>query len=73
MNKLLPWLKVATIAVALSAVSSKAAATEFVIAYDGFYDRLKVVNKGEFQYALSKVTPSAASRSMDGVCTSGCP
>jgi len=51
MNKLLPWLKAATIAVALGAVASKAAATEFVVAYDGFYDRLKVVNKGEFQYA----------------------
>ncbi|GGF05807.1 DUF2987 domain-containing protein [Pseudoalteromonas gelatinilytica] len=51
MNKLLPWFKAATIAVALSAVATKAAATEFVVAYDGFYDRLKVVNKGEFQYA----------------------
>ena len=36
MNKLLPWLKAATIAVALGAVASKAAATEFVVAYDGF-------------------------------------
>ena len=51
MNKLLPWFKAATIAVALGAVATKAAATEFVVAYDGFYDRLKVVNKGEFQYA----------------------
>ncbi|WP_404339804.1 DUF2987 domain-containing protein [Pseudoalteromonas mariniglutinosa] len=24
---------------------------EFVVSYDGFYDRLKVVNKGDFQYA----------------------
>ncbi len=51
MNKFFTWLKAATIAVALGAVATKAAATEFVIAYDGFYDRLKVVNKGEFQYA----------------------
>lgn len=26
-------------------------AREFVMSYDGFYDRLKIVNKGEFQYA----------------------
>ncbi|WP_301003213.1 DUF2987 domain-containing protein [Pseudoalteromonas sp.] len=26
-------------------------AKEFVMSYDGFYDRLKVVNKGDFQYA----------------------
>lgn len=26
-------------------------AKEFVVSYDGFYDRLKVVNKGDFQYA----------------------
>ena len=26
-------------------------AREFVMSYDGFYDRLKVVNKGDFQYA----------------------
>lgn len=28
-----------------------ASAKEFVVSYDGFYDRLKVVNKGDFQYA----------------------
>lgn len=26
-------------------------AREFIMSYDGFYDRLKIVNKGEFQYA----------------------
>ena len=26
-------------------------AKEFVVSYDGFYDRLKVVNKGDFQFA----------------------
>ena len=26
-------------------------AREFVMSYDGFYDRLKIVNKGDFQYA----------------------
>ncbi|MDN3484072.1 DUF2987 domain-containing protein [Pseudoalteromonas sp. APC 3224] len=31
--------------------SSSAVAKEFVMSYDGFYDRLKVVNKGDFQYA----------------------
>lgn len=30
---------------------SSAVAKEFVMSYDGFYDRLKVVNKGDFQYA----------------------
>ena len=28
-----------------------AQAKEFVVSYDGFYDRLKVVNKGDFQFA----------------------
>ena len=31
--------------------ASSAVAKEFVMSYDGFYDRLKVVNKGDFQYA----------------------
>ncbi|MEL0639151.1 DUF2987 domain-containing protein [Pseudoalteromonas aliena] len=32
-------------------VAVSANAKEFVMSYDGFYDRLKVVNKGDFQYA----------------------
>ncbi|MBQ4857503.1 DUF2987 domain-containing protein [Pseudoalteromonas sp. MMG007] len=35
----------------LSAVALNVNAKEFVMSYDGFYDRLKVVNKGDFQYA----------------------
>ncbi|MEL0647841.1 DUF2987 domain-containing protein [Pseudoalteromonas agarivorans] len=35
----------------LSAVALNVSAKEFVMSYDGFYDRLKVVNKGDFQYA----------------------
>jgi hypothetical protein len=35
----------------LSAAALNASAEEFVMSYDGFYDRLKVVNKGDFQYA----------------------
>ncbi len=31
--------------------SCTAYAKEFVVSYDGFYDRLKVVNKGDFQFA----------------------
>ncbi|MEZ7278442.1 DUF2987 domain-containing protein [Pseudoalteromonas sp. 68 DY56-GL68] len=51
MNKTFSWLKVIGTVAALSFSSFKVAASEFVVAYDGFYDRLKVVNKGEFQYA----------------------
>lgn len=51
MNKIFLLLKVVGVISALSVTSFKATASEFVIAYDGFYDRLKVVNKGEFQYA----------------------
>ena len=51
MNKTVSWLKVIGAVAALSFSSFKVAASEFVVAYDGFYDRLKVVNKGEFQYA----------------------
>ncbi|MEL0632473.1 DUF2987 domain-containing protein [Pseudoalteromonas carrageenovora] len=35
----------------LSAVALNVSAKEFVMSYDGFYDRLKVVNKSDFQYA----------------------
>lgn len=35
----------------LSAVALNVSAIEFVMSYDGFYDRLEVVNKGDFQYA----------------------
>ena len=35
----------------LALAASSAVAKEFVMSYDGFYDRLKVVNKGDFQYA----------------------
>lgn len=31
--------------------TASANAKEFVVSYDGFYDRLKVVNKGDFQFA----------------------
>ena len=43
-------LKLVTASFFAIAVSS-AVAKEFVMSYDGFYDRLKVVNKGDFQYA----------------------
>lgn len=32
-------------------LSTGAHSKEFVVSYDGFYDRLKVVNKGDFQFA----------------------
>ncbi|KAF7766231.1 hypothetical protein PUND_a2026 [Pseudoalteromonas undina] len=48
MNK--PLLKLVT-ASFLAVAASSAVAKEFVMSYDGFYDRLKVVNKGDFQYA----------------------
>lgn len=35
----------------LGMAALSANAKEFVMSYDGFYDRLKVVNKGDFQYA----------------------
>ncbi|ASM50273.1 hypothetical protein PESP_a2280 [Pseudoalteromonas espejiana DSM 9414] len=35
----------------LSTLALNVNAKEFVMSYDGFYDRLKVVNKGDFQYA----------------------
>ncbi|WP_368484861.1 DUF2987 domain-containing protein [Pseudoalteromonas sp. SD03] len=51
MNK--PVLKlVTTIATCFLAIAANNTyAKEFVMSYDGFYDRLKVVNKGDFQYA----------------------
>ena len=48
MNK--PLLKLVT-ASFLAVAASSAVAKEFVMSYDGFYDRLKVLNKGDFQYA----------------------
>ncbi|WP_409423232.1 MULTISPECIES: DUF2987 domain-containing protein [unclassified Pseudoalteromonas] len=48
MNKMV--LKLVTASFFAIAASS-AVAKEFVMSYDGFYDRLKVVNKGDFQYA----------------------
>ncbi|CAD2224798.1 conserved exported hypothetical protein [Pseudoalteromonas sp. 3J6] len=48
MNKMV--LKLVTASFFAIAPSS-AVAKEFVMSYDGFYDRLKVVNKGDFQYA----------------------
>ena len=38
-------------AVISSLFSTLAQSNEFVVSYDGFYDRLKVVNKGDFQFA----------------------
>jgi hypothetical protein len=35
----------------LLALSPLVNAKEFVVSYDGFYDRLKVVDKGQYQYA----------------------
>lgn len=40
-------MAVAVVLIASFSVQSK----EFVVSYDGFYDRLKVVNKGDFQFA----------------------
>lgn len=38
-------------AVIFSVLSTHVQSNEFVVSYDGFYDRLKVVNKGDFQFA----------------------
>ncbi|MBE0367736.1 DUF2987 domain-containing protein [Pseudoalteromonas aurantia] len=35
----------------LLSMSFMSQATEFVVSYDGFYDRLKVIEKGEFEFA----------------------
>ena len=48
MNKMVLKLVTASF---LALAASSAVAKEFVMSYDGFYDRLKVVNKGDFQYA----------------------
>ncbi len=48
MNKMV--LKFVTVSF-LAVAAGGAVAKEFVMSYDGFYDRLKVVNKGDFQYA----------------------
>jgi hypothetical protein len=48
MNKMVLKLVTASF---FSIAASSAVAKEFVMSYDGFYDRLKVVNKGDFQYA----------------------
>ncbi|WP_274377837.1 MULTISPECIES: DUF2987 domain-containing protein [unclassified Pseudoalteromonas] len=48
MNKMVLKLVTASF---LAVAASSAVAKEFVMSYDGFYDRLKVVNKGDFQYA----------------------
>ncbi|MGJ8485994.1 DUF2987 domain-containing protein [Pseudoalteromonas sp. SYSU M81236] len=51
MNKIMSCFKAVVLAATLGASVVTATAGEFVVAYDGFYDRLKVVNKGDFQYA----------------------
>lgn len=51
MNKSVLKLVIAVAASFLTITASNAFAKEFVMSYDGFYDRLKVVNKGDFQYA----------------------
>ncbi|WP_158678966.1 DUF2987 domain-containing protein [Pseudoalteromonas sp. T1lg75] len=45
MNKLTSWLS------PLLILSFTAAAEPVVMSYDGFYDRMEVVNEGEYQYA----------------------
>ena len=55
--------KAVVLAATLGASVGTATAGEFVVAYDGFYDRLKVVNKGDFQYTqvnfyLSDIAPN---------------
>lgn len=49
MNKLLINLGVFLLLTLV--ISTAANGKEFVVSYDGFYDRLKVVNKGDFQFA----------------------
>ncbi|KPZ59705.1 hypothetical protein AN391_01043 [Pseudoalteromonas sp. P1-13-1a] len=44
-------ININAILILLSLAASTVNAKEFVMSYDGFYDRLKVVNKGDFQYA----------------------
>ncbi|MFC3031235.1 DUF2987 domain-containing protein [Pseudoalteromonas fenneropenaei] len=47
MNKVVKVLS----ALAIATLANAAMAKEFVVSYDGFYDRLKVVEKGQFEYA----------------------
>ena len=51
MNKYMTGYFYASLLFLLSLSAFNANAREFVMSYDGFYDRLKVVNKGDFQYA----------------------
>lgn len=51
MNKSVLNIMTALSLTLLSVNALNASAREFVMSYDGFYDRLKVVNKGDFQYA----------------------
>ncbi len=51
MNKYLLNMASLLVLMLLSSTTFNASAREFVMSYDGFYDRLKVVNKGDFQYA----------------------
>ncbi|PKG66649.1 MULTISPECIES: DUF2987 domain-containing protein [Pseudoalteromonas] len=51
MNKYIFNCTNAIVLVLLSISAFNVNAREFVMSYDGFYDRLKVVNKGDFQYA----------------------
>ncbi|WP_282114762.1 DUF2987 domain-containing protein [Pseudoalteromonas arctica] len=51
MNKYIFNCTNAIVLVLLSISAFNVNAREFVMSYDGFYDRLKIVNKGDFQYA----------------------
>jgi hypothetical protein len=51
MNKYMTGCFYASLLFLLGFSAFSANAREFVMSYDGFYDRLKVVNKGDFQYA----------------------
>lgn len=51
MNKRILICTNAIVLVLLSMNTFNVNAREFVMSYDGFYDRLKIVNKGDFQYA----------------------
>ncbi|CCQ12140.1 hypothetical protein PALB_30410 [Pseudoalteromonas luteoviolacea B = ATCC 29581] len=46
-NNLITLFTICFLALSTSAVYAK----EFVVSYDGFYDRLKVVDKGQYQFA----------------------
>jgi hypothetical protein len=51
MNKYFTQCVVTFALCALFVMPFNTTAKEFVMSYDGFYDRLKVVNKGDFEYA----------------------